>query len=292
MGFYLNPPSRRMAYDGDGTICFYFSTSDNIVHEFSEDNQRLMNGEANTSILDFGQFSPTKYLGFVFPEFRDITHMYVNSTAGNYVGAFSSRWEYSVDTTNGVDGNWTASSSFTCPVETTNPNYRDVNVYPMPNVKAVRMLCPGAPVLVDRNVSNVHLYGYKHAGETPHRIDFCDSAGVELLIDTDYGDQARNTERVWNTINTWNQSSGLYLKNRSTSKLATDISLSFENLTGTMIEDLALSEDQIIWSSSISILELQPGEIYGPIYVKHSLEVDDQVGVRASRLKLDVEDWS
>lgn len=289
-GFYTDPPSRRMAYDEDGTVMLRII--DNVPSVLSLGSMQAFNSENYSETFDAAP-GPASYVTLIFPELRDVTHAYRNMITGaNSVSSSTSPWYVSSNTTNGVDGDWVESNSFTGIVEPTTPNYRTkIGVVGAAGVKAIKWYADGGGGFANRHYSQWHVYGYKTAGETPHRIDFCNSAGDELIQDFDYGDQPRNSTRIWRPTETWNQSSALYLRNRSTTKVAQTVTVTMETLAGDMFSFTTLSKDNITYGSSVTYTTIQPQQIVGPIYVKHSPSISAALTVKAGRLQVVVGTW-
>ena len=289
-GFYADPPGRRMAYDEDGSL--FLSMSETfVITQFNNATARISNGEEYTAIVDTGGFGGgggETYI-IIFPELRDISHMYRNILGG--VTSETTTIQTSINTTNGLDGDWVNGSAFIAYAEPTNPNFRDPVALPNNYVKAIRFQTLNGSGFDNTDPCQWHLYGTKSAGETPHRIDFCDVSGNELVIDHDFGDQARNSEKLWSPSNTWNQSTALYLKNRSTTKQATDVAVTHEVINGDMSTYLTLSKDNVTYGSSANYSTINPQQIVGPIYVKHSPTLSATLGVKVARLQVVVGTW-
>lgn len=293
-GFYTDPPSRRMAYDGDGSLVLYIDPNYVIQTKdqtFAED----LNGEAYVTTYSGDRVSQDgRYFVILFPELRDVTHAYRNGTTGTYWTTPSGTYQVSPDTTNGLDGTWTNAGSFVADVETTSPNYREkITSVSATGAKGIRHAIQDSSPFNSYNYSQWHVYGYKSSGETPHRIDFCDHTGAELIIDTDYGDQPRNSSRIWSTVDTWNQGSGLYLKNRSSTRQAQSISISFQVVNGSsdFANYITLSTDNVTFGTTLNIAQMNPQELVGPIYVKHDATINASLGLKAGRLRLTVGTW-
>lgn len=289
-GFYPDPPSRRMAYDDDGTVVLLILNG--VPAQRSTGQNQTMNSEAWNQTIDHGPGSE-ETLCAIFPELRDVTHSYKNMITGtNTIGSYTNSWQVSSDTTNGVDGTWTTNNSFTTRAESTPLNYRtSLGVISSVNVKGLRHIVPGGGGFNNVEFAQWHIYGYKSAGQTPHRIDFCDSGGNELQQDFDYGDQPRNTNRIWRPTETWNQASALYLRNRSTTKLAQTVTVTFEALYQDMTSYLGLSKDNVTYGSSVIYTEIQPQQIVGPVYVRHNTTIAASLAVKTARLQIAVGTW-
>lgn len=302
-GFYPDPPSRRMAYDQDGTIVLVVEQTYSFIVEMTQAQRITINNESN----DY--FDPSDpynyYLTFMFPEKRNVTHYYAawqktyfyGVTQGNVV-------QWSNNTTNGIDGTWTtAANTFVTNSNNgegagfplTTPGMPDMRLHiqalPVTGVRAIRFLWQGASNVNRALIFSHHLYGHKTAGETPHRLDFTYNDTSELIIDEDYGDQPRGTTRIWSTVDTWNEGTPLYLRNRSPEKVATTVTVSTEALTGNMVNNLTLSKDNITYGTQITYTSIQPLEQVGPIYVKHVVPSNNVLGPVTARVRTDVGSW-
>lgn len=279
-----------MAYDDDGSLMI--NINNGIVTPYNTASTVISNSEDNTLLLEWsGLGDYGGKIGIIFPELRDITHAFRNISGSS--SAYTAPYEVSSNTTNGIDGDWSNTVTVTGYNQVTVPNFREY-IVPLSNngVKGIRMDGPITGTYTSFAYAKWHLYGYKTAGQTPHRIDFCDSSGNELAQDFDYGDQPRNSSRIWSTVDTWNQAGGLYLKNRSTTKLATTVTVSFETLTGDMATYLGLSKDNVTYGNTVVYTSMNPQDIVGPIYVRHNPTIAANLGVKAARLQVAVGTWS
>lgn len=293
-GFYKDPPSRRMAYDADGSIMVFVSAQntvtqygDSIKQYFNSDDESLsVPSEANTN-QNPGWFT------FIFPENRDVSHVFLN---GYYPPSFGGTTRHvavhwSTNTTSGLDGDWNSAGIILAPVVPTNPYFRDPLSMGLTAVKAIRFqygeLGPGQ----SGTIGKIHIWGLKSPGETPHRIDFAYSDGNELVQDEDYGDQPRDSTRTWGPIDGFNIGTPLYLKNKSPDKVANDVHLTCGALTGGMASDVTLSKDNSSYSTTLIWTEIQPLELVGPVYVRHITADNEALGVRDARLKVVVGSW-
>lgn len=301
-GYYPDPPSRRMAFDEDGTNVLLVATNLTAYEELSFTKKRSLNDESS-SYIESSATSYHQYLTFIFPEKRTITHFFGSATTsggpGSFWDAFGGRIQWSNNTNTGMDGNWTTvANSWDNNAASANtiwgaPFFREnLQTFLIQDVKAVRF------ELVKEEVGYYtprwfafHLWGYKSAGETQHRIDFTDIDGSELIQDFDYGDQPRNTSRIWTPTTTYNQGSGLYLRNRSTEKVANDVNLQFQAPSGPMLPLLSISKDNVTFGTQIAYASIQPQQIVGPVYLKHSPGPTATLGMATARIKLTVGSW-
>lgn len=307
IGFWPDPPSRRMAWDEDGTVALLVKGTLESAIELSSVQKKALNDEDPSSMkapeVGFGKTS-THYMTFIFPEKRNITHYYaVIQKHYHYSSSSAGVVQWSNDTTNGIDGTWTtvanqwvhnSNNSGGARTPLTSPGFPDsrteLQAFPVAGVKAIRFYFTDSQGQ-ESYIHTFHLYGHKAAGETPHRIDFCYEDGSELVQDFDFGDQPRGSVRTWTPAFTYNIGSGLFLRNRSPDKVAHDVVISLQNLSGDMINRLSLSKDNISFGTQISYTEIQPLQIVGPVYVKHDVPDITSMGLYTSRLKLVVGEW-
>lgn len=306
IGYYDDPPSRRMAFDQDGTIVLGVRGDLSEVYEFTESDRIAINNESEDSINLF-EGSGSMYLTFIFPERRNVTHYYAawNKTY-HYADIAGDVVQWSNDTTNGMDGTWTTTAvswqtntdnadGATSP--RTTPGFPDMrtqlNSLPVSGVKAIRFRCVTTSFagVNSYRIFSHHLYGHKAAGETPHRMDFVFFDASDILQDLDFGDQARNTERYWSPSSVLNVGGALYLRNRSPSLVATDVSLTVEDLTGDMTSNITISLNDTSYATQANWPAIQPQQMVGPIYVKHKVPINEPLGLQTCRLRITVGSW-
>lgn len=294
-GFYTDPPARRMAYDDDGSVLIHV-TSNGTVVEVSDAQRQMLNDidQGTPSEFSWGQNQENGYLVLIFPELRDVTAFYVNATQGQFYRSVPSQWEFSANTTTGKDGTWSFGPVFTAASELPDPAYRNPTSLGAAGVKAVRFFMSENSTTVLAGIQNLHLYGNKSAGQTPHRIEFVDASGVELGRDLDFGDVPRDTENVWDTVTTFNQSSGLYLKNISPNQQANTVVLSVEQTAtdAEMMNEIQMSKDGISYYASLTWTNIQPSTVVGPVYIKYTTTTTSDFGLEQCRLQVDVASWT
>jgi hypothetical protein len=296
IGFYPDTFGRRMGYDADGTIGGQYTRSNQTFSQWSAGTLAELNDEDSGQVLVFDGFAgaPTFfYQGplLIFPELRDIAGYVMSWSPISYQNLRD--FEYSSDTTNGIDGTWTLATPFSVVTHSSTIYRTTITACPLSNVKAIRWTFgSGGNAASDAvYLQALHIYGMKTAGQTPHRIDFTYTDGSELAQDFDYGDQPRGSERIWTPAETWNIGSPLYLRNRSPEKIATEVVLTIQSLTGTMVNNLSLSKDNISYANQLSWTDIQPLQKVGPIFVKHNVLVGTTLGLYTARLKVAVGEW-
>jgi hypothetical protein len=306
VGFYTDPPGRRLAYDQDGTVVLYVNQAGADIYELDQADREAMNDESSTTYFSAGNngmgVSDSYDIVFLFPERRNLTHMYAViereiAPQGHPVG---DGIYWSDDTTNGVDGTWTLAHS----EWTTNANSGLIGARPEHREELESISISSATAVKftitssnrgfgsDNILYALHLYGMKAAGETPHRIDFVVPGGSELTQDFDYGDQARGSSAIWNAEDGYNIGAALALRNRSPDMVAQNVIVTVQALTFDMNTRIRFSTDNgASWLTQIEYPEIQPLAITGHLWVRHEIEEDAALGLYVSRLKIDVGSW-
>lgn len=297
-GFYPDPPSRRLAYDVDSTIVVRITPSNTLIQLNSAEMQYLNCEDERGTVsgnTTWQSRSASGYFVFIFPELRDIDHVYSTMGDSGFNANYTANVEWSTDTTSGLDGTWTSSGSFTAKSNGTpvNPAFRYPLTMSIGAIKAIRFsyVAQEDNLGSSPTVGRIHMYGKKTAGETPHRMDFVYSDSSELGQDFDYGDQPRDTSYTWNTSETFNLVSALYLRNRSPDKIASDVHLTVHGLSTGMTDDILLSKDNTSYVTQLSWVTIDPLSVVGPIYVRHTTADTETLGVRIARLQIAVGSW-
>jgi hypothetical protein len=292
-GYYIDPPSRRLTYDRDGTTVL-LNNSGQRPRLLDANTTSSMNGSADGAkyTISFNQQSDNTQLYFIFPEGRILSHYQFGIAAG-----FSSQgslrnpggWYYSFDTTNGVDGTWTFAQQIVSTYATNLPYYRD-NIQSFGTLNGVKGLRADFGISFQNAViymDHMHLYGAISSGQTPDRLEWCDVNGSPFLNDFDFGDQARGTARTWTPSQTYNQVSGLYIKNRSSTRTVTDVTVTLSSINELMATATTLSKDNAVFTSFITYNSIIPQQIVGPIYVRHNPTTTSTLAAQEVRLCVD-----
>ena len=198
---------------------------------------------------------PDIALWFFLPEKREVTHIgFVWSAEDTLTIQGSS------DTANGMDGTW-ETATFTQPVKGITGYRWRTNIIAVSFAepkKTIRIHCYGTGTGSHAWFGNVHIYGYKAAGETPDDILFCDaSTGAEKTALMDWGDRPEGTTLI----------DSFKVKNASTGKIANDINLQLNHA------DFLLSwSADGPWTATLDIATLGVGALSNTIYVRNKLE--------------------
>ena len=215
-GNYPDAPSRRLAWDADGTQGFqahYAAYSGytpptppavpDLAHTLmSATTRQNLNGEDNTVGITW--LFDVSYLGngaviLLFPDQRDIDGWY-----WNMIGRFDWGVEYiyySTDTTSGFDGTWTSLAGSYSEAEQVLLDFRDgIQTATTPTgVKGIRfgMNVTSANITVkDTIVRAMHFYGVPSSGANADRLIFLDTGNsdAEYTLPIDDGDVGRGAD--------------------------------------------------------------------------------------------------
>ena len=284
-------PSRRMAWDTDGTVAMWQSINEvgaspissllpADMNELTLTQKQDLNDEDLTTRLDAvgSPFDRQIRIILLFPEDREIDGYYANVTAYDDAALY-----YSTNTTNGVDGTWTA---FTAPVVSTSldpDDYREnIKSEAINGVRGIRFASNENNAY---GVRSLHIYGTISPGETPHKLVYLDptDSDNEFTDAYDYGDIERDATDYEFTFK---------VKNDSGSKTATTIQLTAEDIDDGSDAWYTLSDDDITYTATLQITSLASGVSSGTLYCRRNTPVDELPGPYVARIKAVVTTWS
>jgi len=258
-GFYADYPNHRIAYHEDGTVVYVLVGSTPVLQTGAA--VLTLNNEEDTGIA----FDANKWVTFIFPEARTITHAFIeaNIYAFNNVAV-------SDDTTTGLDGTWTTvHSTSQSSVNTSIPNYRIPGtasffaITTPTSALAIRFLRTGSG---GNETTTIHLFGTKTAAGNamllwqPSPTDARVTPGY-----FDFGDRRQGT----------NATKSFRVKNASATQTATDVVVSAsDNGVGTLNTTLEFSTDNSTWFPTRTIASIAPGAISAVMYVRSTLPID------------------
>lgn len=283
MPLYPPVPDNRMAYDLDGTVVvFVDGSSGNAITKLSLAQIQAMNDESSTEYLAFtGNGNYTDYLCFIFPQHRNLGGYFsYYFTTSSFGGITYAHWEYSTDTTNGVDGTWTDGGAIVN-AGTQDLLYRSqIQAVTATGIKGFRFRTDVS--LVTAGGFNTHFVGLHLYGEIPP------SENQFLAI----FDPALNQEVSPNYFN-WGdipQSSNdirTFRVHNYSVQTAKNVVLSFNDLTVETPDQASwhyLSLDGVNYFSTVNIGSLAPSFTSGLIYVQRVTPANAQLSLGALRL--------
>jgi len=286
---FLDPPGRRLAYDADGSVVTHYNVNTGAVTELTLANKQNLNDESGGTV--FGpDWGVVVHLGFYFPGLRDITNLFHGSSGDTgFQGV-----DYSVDSTNPLDGTWTNLSYSQNAGSAVIPNYRQNWAAAVASgVKALRFRYQTNGSGGSYNaVHSAHIYGKRAAGDTSRQVAFVKADGTRFNKDFDYQDQGRGSIYKWKSGTLFNQTSELYVKNFSATETANTVVIGQEALSGSMLSNIRVSLDDVTYTTTLTINSIAPGASAGPIFVKWAPPANDILGLQTMRLPVTIGSWS
>lgn len=282
-GNYPDVPGTRMVYDRDG-VQVYKIDSTNVVTQFTSSQIANLNDEDDDAPVSINGQNGNGRLFIFFPELRDLSGFYATMAGGQ--GTMTV--EVSVDTTNGLDGQWLAIwGPGPVPVQTVRPNYRTGIVSVARNgIRGIRFSSVSG---IGNGVaySAIHLYGSISTNQNPNRLAIWDPAG-DFAARGAYFDWG-NTPRGSSADRTFR------VKNMSSSRTANAINLSLDAATDTVPSvpgQYLLSADGTTFSGQITIGDLGPGGLSPVLTIRRVTPTDATLSVWAARLIAEASSWS
>lgn len=291
---YATPPGLRMAYHRDGTVVNDIDTANGITTLSSGQMQELNDEDNGTYSWLSGSFTGTERLAFIFPELRDVVGYFV-SMATTGTSTVIRALEYSVDTTNGVDGTWVnIANPWVNAGSVPNPAYRT-------SIQAISALgVKGIRFSIDRNnvstavIGALHLYGNISAGQTPDRLRIwrpTDHGTPDAEISAghlDWSDSAQASSAT----------KKFRVKNNSATLTANNIIISNQVLTdgSPSIGDDFLykwaTDPDSAYATTLNIGNLAPGAISADIVVRRTTPSGAQLGAFAVVMAATATSWT
>lgn len=274
-GNYPDVPSWRMAYDRDGTQVFKISGG-GVVTPVSADDVKEANSESWgwMSGITLPRMSGTNYACFIFPEHRDIDG-YVTITAKDGNDGGGTRLDeaaVSVNTTNGVDGVWTAITA-PVPVSTVPQLRNNIQAVTALGVKAIRFRCPGS-YYGDFAVQIVHLFGEKAPNENLDRLEIWHPT-LDQKAPPEYFDWG-NSARASSATKTFR------VKNISPTKTAQQVRVAMDLMTDSnppILGQMSMSLDGAVWLAQVNVGDLGPGQISQVVSIRREMLSNAQMGL-------------
>lgn len=262
VGTYPDPPGPRIAYDRDGCQVVLVNTSSSSISGLSQSDIEYFNNETASESPRY-VINGSQYITIIFPILHDLVAITTDgfSEFGNSP-ATSPTWQYSTDTTNGLDGTWTNGS--TCPATASPAAYRTTwTTVAYNGIKAIRF--PGTNGVYNFYYKGLLLYG-QPSSSTPDKLVFWHPTLNQALRVTpaylDYGDIPRNT------LVTPDRS--FRLKNLSAGLTANNITVGVQALSDasspTHVSEFTVKYDTGSFGSTATLGSLGPGQISSGLF--------------------------
>ena len=290
-GAYPNTPSRRMAWDDDGSIPLWAEGNDGPLTQGTGPtdyayaipstviNEALNDEDLATELLAHEARQSTHF-AILFPEKREVDGIYFASQ-----DIPTEQWtDHSDDTTNGTDGTWTSFSVGGVSGEPAD-GYRDnIISKALSNIIAVRAFIGRSQVSSGASAfRTLHFYGSITPGETPDRLLFLDpdDADNEFTLPLDYGDVPRGQTST----------DTFKVRNNSGSLTANTVQVTGADLSGGSGSWYTYSDDDITYVATLALGNISPGgtEL---VHIKQIVPDAQAPAVHAARTKLNVASWT
>lgn len=285
-GSYPDVPGRRMPWDADGTIFGAIlggtgSPSPGIFDEATSSERAEINDEddVNAAFSAFGTGGTPGHYVALFPELREVDGFFARLISTGSEGDV----ETSGDTTNGIDGTWTARIANYTPGSInvlTGGEYRDdITSLAVSNVRGIRM-----EVASGQSLRAFHLYGEIAAGETPDRLLWVDNdTGSEFGLPIDYGDIPRGSAEDREVL----------LRNNSGSLTAASVQITAEALFQDSGSWYTAKEAGGSFQATLPLSSSIGAGSDSPVLTIRRITPDDEtLGLHAGRAVASVGSWS
>lgn len=274
-GSYDDAPSRRMAYDLDGTVVLRYDTG--AATELSASIVTELNDEDNVKAFGIGS-NDAAWVAFVFPELREIDGIFTAVYKATFASSFGAV-QTSPDTTNGIDGTWTTRIADITDYESCYDNFRDEIVsMAVPGIKGVRVRFAQSAD-TSAGAMAIHLYGPISPAETPDRMLFLDTgsdpADEVFTKPLDFGDVPRGQTTTGE----------FKIKNNSGSLTINTIQVTAEALYLNAGGWFEFGDDQVNYQGTFAVGNLGPGATK-LIYYKQIIPDGETLGVQTGRVKV------
>lgn len=280
-------PGNRMAIDRDGTSAIRVDREggfDSLVL-----GETLLNEEGAASGTSYWPESGagTGSIGdfvLLFPFIRNVRGWYIRVQNHTAIGPSATPVEYSLDTTDGMDGEWISASATWGDVGSANPStsWRDeiTSASPAFDCKAVRFRYSGG--FDDLSLENVHLFGVKVDVATRLQINDILDQGQVSVSALDWGDVPFKSSRDIR----------FRVKNVSPSVIAEDVQVTLDGGSPLFVDRHLLSyDDGLTYGPSVVLGRIEPGDVSGPVTLRHVTPDGVESGPFALRIIAEALSW-
>ncbi|MCY7286664.1 MAG: hypothetical protein LH624_00025 [Cryobacterium sp.] len=276
-GNYVDPPSRRMAYDRDGTIAVYVDNATGVATQQAQlVLTNLNDDDLNTVGFAFSLNPYSGFAGVIFPELRNIAGIFVST---RYTTAGALTW--SANSTTLIDGTWTQALATTPTADYTySPAYRtSVTSLALTGVRALRIAMSGGYNGGTPSFRAMLLFGVIPPAQSPDRLVFWHATSAIELLDAvmDFGDSPRTTTAT----------KTFRIMNNSATMTATGVNLLLQpnpDATPTLIGQFQFSLDNATWTNTLAIGTLSPGQVSSTIYIRRNTGALAQLSLFSPRV--------
>lgn len=298
-GTYDDMPSRKMAWDADGSVVFGCDVANGggmdrgeiptgvSLTEMTQVDKEGVNSDddAQYGSLTGPQNSPATVWAIMFPEKREIDGYYWNVSSTDAPLAVE-MLSISKDTTNVRDGVWLPLGQEVINYGVaTRPHYRDnIESNADSNVTCVLMQIESGTQISNEwtYLDSLHVYGTITPGQGIDQLIFLDrdSADNEFTKPLDYGDIGRGSASI----------KSIKVKNNSSTRSASGITITNEYLY-LGITAMTYSLNGVDDEATLSIPDLGPGGTVD-VYIHINISDSETLGVYEMRSIIEATTWT
>lgn len=285
-GNYTDVPSWRIPWDRDNTQLLITNTAWEHIFDESSGSMQTINNENPGSVRDYDAVD--RGLVFMFPRLMDLDGMLMMQNDNASGNASLTNVQWSPDSTNGLDGQWSSISGYTYIINGNKTHMREnIGGTSILGARAVRMIFRQTSVLHTRVIC-VHMYGEPSAGENTDRLSIWNPTTDNRVAPAyfDWGNAPRDSS----------EDRSFRVKNRSSSLTANDIIVNFETLTDTSpsVDGWHLISDDggANFFAQVNIGSLSPGAISGELILRRATPSDAKLSLWWGRVNAVATSWS
>lgn len=276
-GSYQDAPSRRMAWDADGTVGTWRNTNGTGASiELTPTETANLNGEQVGDHISGMTNNTSYFVALIFPELRELDGIFFQGLVTSHQNT-ASLIESSPDTTNGIDGSWATQITNIADFASTIPLYRD-------NITSMAVATERSLRITTTNNTNttispatIHVYGAISPAATPDRILFLDTLAADAVFTKplDFGDVPRGQT----------QTRTFKIKNNSSTYTINTIQVTAEDLYLNAGNWYTFGIDDVTYQATYAAGNLGTGATL-LLYMKQIIPDAETLGVQAGRIKV------
>lgn len=257
-----------MAYDRDGTVVKW-SDGTGANSTLTTAQKKKLNDTINDTSSEYVMVvagNIAHWISFLFPELRDLYDCFVEHVPS---GLAFSQAQYSLDTTDGLNGTWTASpgAAGVSTVPTGSSFRTGPGATYIAGIKAVRFSFMGGVNGHSTSVRSIHIYGVPQVNSSVHRVAFWHPY-LDMRLPGDYLDMD-------DVIRNGTIYREFRIKNNSSVYTMNDIVLDIESIEyGTVVtDDYSIKRAaESTYQPSTTIASLAPGAISEIVSVRRIVD--------------------
>lgn len=280
-GLYPDAPGKLFMIDRDGSAGFGINTTQTTPFDSTAMTNLMKTAGGNNVAMGGGANS--YYIGYIFPELRDIAGFCLISgwhAWGNWV-----RVETSSNTTSGVDGTWTDRGAMGEAA-----HFRSITALVVTGVKGIRFRYDHVSTAGGtRYLGNLHIYGSIPATSTPDRLRLWHPTLDQVLTGAyfDLGDVPRG-----NVVN-----KTFRVKNNSATLTANNVLITIDaptDTTPTVVSQLAWAVPAApsVFDNTPNIGNIAPEAISGILTLRLTAAANASLSTWRQRIRAAATTWS